>query len=316
MIKDIFSKIKSKESVAKKSKHFTSDSEDLVTTPILQSPNADNEYASQIPMTYFASKSPADLSSTFSGLKAGYITNIGARPQQQDSLLISDLNNEVLCSSNGVLALVADGMGGLANGAKISASIADMMNQLFSDTSTALSPQNRLLFMTYEAANSIRNYLIKEQADMSGSTLAAVIIYQNKLSFLSIGDSRIYLVRNGLYLQLNREHSYSVELDEAAARGEIFYEEAANHPKRNALTSYIGNIPIEHIDRSTRPIKLVKGDSIVIMSDGVYGTLSDETLERIFVKDNPAAAAKAIEKEILAAAYPNQDNFTAVILSL
>lgn len=314
MIKDIFSKIK--QPLADLGKRSSNKDIKNETVALKDQSAFNKEFEQTVPMTVFASNLPKDSSEGRSGIKAGYITNIGARPQQQDSLLISDLNDPLLCANNGVLALVADGMGGLADGAKISASITDIMNKLFSDMSESLSPQDRLLTMTYDTAGTIRNYLINENAEMSGSTLAAVIIHNNKLSFLSVGDSRIYLVRNGMLLQLNREHSYSVELDEAAARGEMYFEQARNHPQRNALTSYIGNVPLEQIDRSTRPIRLVHGDAVMIMSDGVFGTLSDEKIESIFVKDDPAATAKAIEREVIAAAYPNQDNFSAVVLSI
>lgn len=314
MIKDIFSKIK--QPLADLGKHNIDNDKKSEASDFKGNVDFNNTIEQTVPMTAYVSDILKSPESDELGMKAGYLTGIGARPQQQDSLLISDLSDRVLCDKNGVLALVADGMGGLADGAKISASITDIMNKLFSDVSETMSPQDRLLTMTYDTAETIRNYLINENAKMSGSTLAAVIIHNNELSFLSVGDSRIYLVRKGMLLQLNREHSYAVELDEAAARGEMYFEQAKNHPQRNALTSYIGNVPLERIDRSMHPIRLKKGDAVMIMSDGVFGTLSDEKIESIFVEDDPVATAKAIEREVLAAGQPNQDNFSAVILSV
>ena len=127
MIKDIFSKIK--QPLADLGKHnIDNDKKDEVSD---FKENIDNAIGQTVPMTAYVSDILKSPESDEFGMKAGYLTGIGARPQQQDSLLISDLSDKQLCDKNGVLALVADGMGGLADGAKISASITDIMNKLF-----------------------------------------------------------------------------------------------------------------------------------------------------------------------------------------
>ena len=83
------------------------------------------------------------------------------------------------------------------------------------------------------------------------------------------------------------------------------------------MTSYLGQGTEPAIDFPAEPIRLQCGDMIVLMSDGVYGTLDDETLERHLIRSkNAMEAAEAIEKEVLSACKRNQDNFTAVLIEI
>jgi len=129
---------------------------------------------------------------------------------------------------------------------------------------------------------------------------------------VAVGDSRIYLIRNGAIMQLNREHVYSVELDEKAATGEISWETAAGDPKRGALTSYLGMETLEKIDRNYRPVQLLDGDRVLLMSDGIFGVLTDD--EILSAMPYPPQESAAMLQEIaLDKQDPNQDNLTAII---
>jgi serine/threonine protein phosphatase PrpC len=130
--------------------------------------------------------------------------------------------------------------------------------------------------------------------------------------WVAVGDSRIYLIRNGTAVQINREHTYAEELDEKAAGGEISREEALNHPTRAALTSYLGIGRLEKVDRSIRPVPLRDGDRVLLMSDGVFGVLTDGEILAAMPYDPQESAAKLLEAA-LAKQNPRQDNLTAVI---
>lgn len=242
----------------------------------------------------------------------GNIQNIGKRESQQDSFGISDLSNKALCQEKGLLAIVADGMGGLSNGAEVSALVTRTMLSQFSTRPATKDPSQELLNMLSNTNREVNTFL-KSCKDRSGSTLVAVMVKDMMLHWLSVGDSRIGLVRKGALIQINREHTYASELDEKAAKGEIGWDKAKGDPQRNALTSYIGMGDLEKIDRSLRPLQLVPGDRILLMSDGVFGTLSDEEILST-MRLLPHEAAAELESLILSKNRKGQDNFTAIII--
>lgn len=243
----------------------------------------------------------------------GNTHHIGARESQQDSFGISDISNSELCDKKGVFAVVADGMGGLSNGGEISAIVTSSMLKYYNQKVFHSTSEIELLNMVSTANEAVNRHLGRDGKGKSGSTVVSVILKNKELYWIAVGDSRICLIRNGALIQVNREHTYGPDLDEKAAMGEISYEEAQRNPQRTALTSYLGMGKLEKIDRNIRPLQLVSGDRIILMSDGVFGTLSDE--EILSIMDVPPYESTAkLEQMVLSKQRPKQDNFTAVIL--
>jgi protein phosphatase len=240
----------------------------------------------------------------------GNMTHIGARESQQDNFCISDISNAELCTRKGILGVVADGMGGMADGAETSAIVSRTMLQYFNEVDPSGHPELDLLVMLNTANENIKRFM--SGRDKGGSTIVAVIIHDSKLYWVAVGDSRICLVRNGAIIQLNREHVYSVELDEKAAAGEISWETAAGDSRRDALTSYLGMKTLEKIDRGFNPVQLLEGDRILLMSDGVFGVLTDEEILSA-MPHLPQESAMMLQEMVLAKQNPNQDNLTAII---
>ena len=133
------------------------------------------------------------------------------------------------------------------------------------------------------------------------------------MHYVSVGDSHIYLLRDNTLTLLNKEHSLGALLKEKAARGEVDPMEPYTNPKRNSLTAYIGMGSFQIVDRNTNPIVLNGGDKILLCSDGVYNTLSDDLLVNALA-GTASAAAKRIQADILAQNIPSQDNFTAIVI--
>ena len=243
-------------------------------------------------------------------LQIGNLHHIGARESQQDSFCISDISNAELCAQKGILGVVADGMGGMADGAETSAIVSRTMLQYFNEVAPSGHPELDLLAMLNAANDNVNHFM--SGRDKGGSTIVAVIIHDMKLSWVAVGDSRIYLIRNTAVIQLNREHVYSVDLDEKAAAGEISWETAAGDPKREALTSYLGMKTLEKVDRSLQPMQLLDGDRVLLMSDGVFGVLTDEEILQTMSLP-PQESAVMLQEMVLAKQNPNQDNLTAII---
>lgn len=246
-------------------------------------------------------------------IKVGKVHNIGRRSSQQDSFGISDMEDPGIVKEKGVLALVADGMGGLQNGGEVSSRAAVAMLQYFHENPPCGSSSLQLLRMLQAAVLEVNRYLGPSGLKKSGSTLVAVIIKDQRLDWISVGDSHIYLYRGGALIQINRDHIYAVELDERAARGEITVEQAMNDRQRNSLTSYLGMGELNAIDRSFHSVQLRPKDRVLLMSDGVYGTLSEEEMAKAM--ELPVEeSALCLNQMIIAHKLEHQDNYTAVIL--
>lgn len=241
-------------------------------------------------------------------VSSAVVHGIGAREDQQDSYSISDLTDQ----SRGVMAVVADGMGGLSNGSLVSGILAKTFRERFRTFSEG-TPADDILIESALYANAEVNRALSSSGK-SGSTLVSVLIRDGRLHFLTVGDSHLYLYRNGALLLLNREHVYSEELAVKAVNRMIPTERIKNDRQAKSLTSYfgIGNIP--YVDRSSvNGIRLVKGDKLLLCSDGVYGTLSEDRLEDSLSLPI-TEAAREIDEGIRFADAPHQDNYTALIL--
>ncbi len=234
--------------------------------------------------------------------------NIGKRKEQQDSFYFSD---PVDAGAKGLLAVVADGMGGMQGGATISRIVASTFREQFEKTSTP-EPKNFLLETARQAETAVENHIMRTRLN-GGSTLVAVMITGDQLYFISVGDSRIYLLHGGKLIQLNEEHTYGAQLLKKAALGEISKSEALNDPDRHALIAYVGMGSFNIVDRNEKSIRLEPNDKILLCSDGVFNALDNEELIAALHSD-ASSAARLLEKNISELAIPDQDNFTGIII--
>lgn len=249
-----------------------------------------------------------------SGLEVGNTHHVGRRGNQEDSFAISDLTDARLYRSSGILAVVADGMGGLADGELVSAGVTSSVMREFPNLSCALTPPQKLRYLV-EKASRAGNAVTGGIKNHGGSTMATALVTGGNLYFASVGDSRICLVRSGGVIPLTRAHAYGVDLDRKAAEGEISFEAASADGQRRALTSYIGMGELEHVDCNQQPVPLVPGDWVVLMTDGVFNELTNEEIVRALRGSAPEAAER-IEQLVLSKGDPHQDNLTAVLLRL
>lgn len=240
----------------------------------------------------------------------GKVHGQGARDYQQDSFGISDPSR---LQSHGILAVVADGMGGLQHGDKISAAVVETILDGFLYSQGQGTPEQALLTLTQWAVQKVNGILGPGQYRSSGSTLAMGLIKDNVFSFVNIGDSRICLCRNGCLIQLTREHDFKQTLALQAVNGEIPLQDVYTDKRKDGLVSFLGMGPLEQLDLPAGPLALRPGDQLLLMSDGVYNALSDqELLKALGAGSN---APQALEAAILQKGYQNQDNYTAVILA-
>lgn len=241
----------------------------------------------------------------------GKLHEQGARSEQQDSFGVSD---ESVMDTHGLLAVVADGMGGLADGAKVSAAAVEAVLDSFIEAQDAWPPERLLTELLRQAVGAVNGLLGPDDYRKSGSTLLMGLVRDGSFSFASVGDSRVCLYRCGTLIQLNREHIYRNDLAGKAVNGEIAVQDAFNDPKGAGLTSFLGMGVLSQVDLPAAPLRLYPGDRLLLMSDGVYNALSEEELSAALALA-PEEAAEAIRRAIQEKNYSNQDNYTAVILA-
>ena len=249
------------------------------------------------------------VTSVGKGLEIANISHQGKREYQEDAFAISNYRDE----KKGILAVVADGMGGMAGGKEASNTAVATAIEEYNKLETVTDPVSMLLDIV-ETTNDRVSNLPELKVNDGGTTFIMCYLKEYDMHFLSVGDSRICLIRDGKMTKLNREHTLGNSLDEMVMRGEMDYEEAMSNPMRKMLNSFIGAEEIPKIDYSKETIFLKPKDKIILMSDGVFGTLSDEEIIEALDSADLNIGARLLEHRVLSKNKKHQDNFTAVII--
>ena len=247
---------------------------------------------------------------------ASFCQHIGARGNQEDTLAVTDFNNSMFVETHGLMALVADGMGGLDYGEEASKAAAAVFLRVFEERDYCESVAQTLkrALLVANAAVFDLAYDGRRELDL-GTTLVAAAIYQDQLHWISVGDSRLYLCRQGHLKQLTEDHIYANYLEKDVLSGKITPEEAYGHPERDYLTSYLGLADLTEICQSEEPLKLNPQDKILLCSDGLTNTLSEDEIVQV-LKNAQEGVAEDLVKEVLVTNKPHQDNVTVIGLSV
>lgn len=232
------------------------------------------------------------------------------RPANEDYVLFSVPDEDSPDAAHGVLALVADGMGGHAAGEVASEIAAKSVHYLFYRQA---QPVPAALAEAFAAAN----LAIHERAQSDpacagmGTTCTAVVLRDNHIWLGHVGDSRAYLVRKGKLYRISEDHSLVAEL---VRQGKISESEARDFPDRNVILRALGiEATVEPmIWREGLPAK--PGDVLVLCSDGLSDVVDDETIRATASKLTPADACEALIKSALDARAP--DNVSVGVLAI
>lgn len=261
---------------------------------------------------------PAPLSWAVSGHQ-----HAGRRESQQDALRIVDLLGN---GTGPTLVVVCDGMGGHSGGEVASAVAADGFVDWVQAAvaSGAFRFQGGLVEEAVEpvlreglaAANTaIAERLAEGGPEGMGTTLLAGLVLGRDIAWISVGDSPLWVVRRGLLLRLNADHSMGAVLDELARQGKLTAEEAKLDRTRSALRSALTGEDIAMVDVRVRRDWMEPGDTLLFASDGVL-TLDDrDILAWARQASHPGPAAASLVDRVMAAGERHQDNVTVVCLS-
>lgn len=232
-----------------------------------------------------------------SPLVAAALTHRGkVRPTNQDTLVIDE---ELQVFG------VADGMGGHKGGETASVGARDAVLAALKEAKPSLDAVRTAI----ETANSALYAQQAEDESLAGmgTTLSLIWLSDCFVYMGHVGDSRVYVLRDGKLQQMTDDHSMVAEL---VRLGQLTAEEAENHPFRNVITRAVGTdekIMTDLAVEERRP-----GDTWMICSDGLHGLVSDEEMERILKENKPAQAAELLQDAALQAG--GRDNISVVVL--
>jgi PPM family protein phosphatase len=248
------------------------------------------------------------------------LTDVGcAREQNEDAFLVADLTartregpaQRTQVGARGVLLVVCDGMGGAAAGEVASALAVDVV---FHEMSAAPEGIDRTVTARlFRRAVRTANRRLVEEAKLDpkrrgmGTTLSGAVLCQGSLVLAQIGDSRAYLFRSGVLVQITRDQSVVSALVNA---GRLTPEEAKNFVHANVILQALG--VADDVEVSLSVSELRRGDRLLLCSDGLHGPIGDGGIQEAL------AASERLEEnvaELIARARKagGPDNITAVM---
>jgi serine/threonine protein phosphatase PrpC len=213
------------------------------------------------------------------------------------------------------MLIVADGMGGHPRG-ELAAQIAvDDVLAHFADWSRAGDRDVESLLRTaFDAAHrAIHRRAGQERLwDLPRTTCTACVVLDDTVTWCHVGDSRLYLVRDGAILVTTRDHSGAWLLVE---QGVIDTEEARAHPDRNFVYNCLGGEVAPDIEMA-QPVTLRIGDRIMLCSDGLWSPVKNEEIAAALARDASETGLEALLREAEARAGAYADNLSYVALAV
>ncbi len=244
---------------------------------------------------------------TFSGLEY-----LGERDTQEDF-------HAFLLEPDGstLLLVLADGMGGHVSGEVASRLAVERFIGSFQSYKSE-SSSIRLAASLERANLELKRFIDSNPASEGmGCTLVAVFFDGKGLSWVSVGDSPLFLLRKGKLLRLNADHSMAPVIAESVKAGRITREEAERHPQRNALRSALTGADVSLIDVSDQPLKVRSGDILVSASDGLL-TLTELEITTVLKRAASHSAEDLVRElmsEVKRRSKPRQDNTAIQIVA-
>lgn len=243
------------------------------------------------------------------GIEFAGLTDVGLqRSNNEDSFLYWEPESEEEFRRKGRLAVIADGMGGYEGGQEASRLAVETVRLVYDTTEG--DPQNLLVAGLSRAHEGIQQYAVQHpELSGMGTTCTALAIVGSHLYYAHIGDSRLYLVRQGTASRLTRDHSYVGRLVES---GIVRSEDAESHPQRHILTAALGSGREVEPDIPESTVSLEMGDSLILCTDGLWSLVGDLELARVVQSHTPAENCQALVNLALQRGAP--DNITVLVL--
>jgi protein phosphatase len=252
------------------------------------------------------------------------LTDVGGRDHNEDSFLLLKASiNEI----NAIIAVVADGVGGLSAGdvaSRVGAVTfsSKLLEKLLAGP--ALQLDDKQVADALRAAVDYANEVILDNVPRSGTTLVAALVIGDVAYVVNVGDSRAYLITKDEIYQITRDHSHAWEdlqrelvkffnsggKPDLSGLAEFKRKFIQNHPRAHVINNVVGFFgKVEPID--VFKITLHEGDILLLCSDGLSDVLNDDDIHKIVIKSD---GDTAIQKLVEEAKKNATDNITVVLI--
>ena len=241
---------------------------------------------------------------------------LGAREHQEDAVAASRIPAHSPHAGE-TLLLLADGLGGHVAGARASRLAIETFTDSFRQNHAGI-PES--LKQALEGANLAIEQDVARHAEYTGmgTTFVGAVIRHDLLYWISVGDSLLWLLRDGGLTRLDADHSMVPILEGLVELGRLSMEDAARDARRHQLLSALTGREIAMIDLCAAPVSLQKGDIAILASDGIE-TLTPERIADHFQHRRHASLetiATSLLMEIMEIARPEQANTSLVLCSV
>ena len=242
---------------------------------------------------------------------ASMLTDVGCvREVNEDSGTFIQPDDPEVLSRKGLLSLVADGMGGHSSGEVASRMAVEVITRTYYEDGG--EPQSALKKAFREANRAIHKTAEKDDTKTGMGTTCTALVLQNGTAISAhVGDSRLYLVREGSIYLMTEDHSAVMEMVKA---GLISLEQARHHPDKNVILRAMGSHAEVEVTTWQEPFPVKAGDRFLLCSDGLYDLVEDEEIKRIVESEEPRSACASLIA--LAKERGGHDNISVGIVSL
>ena len=241
-------------------------------------------------------------------LDVAQLTDVGRkREHNEDNMAYIIPKDPQVMAKKGALFIVADGMGGHAAGEVASEIAVDTVsNVYYQDDSDDVAVS---LMQAIKRANASIHQRAAENMSRSGmGTTCVTAVLRGDMAYIAnVGDSRAYIIRNGLVRQVSQDHSWVAEQVRA---GILTEDQARTHAQRNVITRCLGTQADVEIDVFAEPLQ--EGDSLVLCTDGLSGLVNDEDLQKIVDQFVPQESVYHLVERANENGGP--DNITAIVV--
>jgi len=219
------------------------------------------------------------------------------RPLNEDSFLHDQ--------ARGIFA-VADGVGGAEAGEVASQTAIEVLDEAFRYQTDGADVED-LMELAIQRANASIHQMAQEHAkfSMMATTIVALHVKENVATFGHVGDSRLYVLREGRLTRMTRDHTMAQELVDA---GLLDAGDVGSHPAGHVLTQVVGR---GDADFDLRLVRLQQGDRLLLTTDGLTDVLSDDDIQRLAASSDCNACCNALIDRALEAGAT--DNVTALV---
>ena len=213
-----------------------------------------------------------------------------------------------LAAAGGVVAVVADGVSSGAAGEEASQKAVEVTLRSFEEQGQAVALGKRLVQSVQQANIEIydRALVVPELRGMS-TTVTALALEGGELVAAHVGDSRLYLVREGRATQLTKDHTVTAE---RVRLGVLSEKRARFHPDRSTLTRSLGRELIVAVDRLSTRVR--QDDVLIVCTDGLYNVLEPEEMVEVLSRQGAHSASRSLVEAANARGTP--DNVTAAVV--